>query len=728
MTKYFSLILFFALGLYGTYAFAEEEQSTQLFPVKVFGAQEELNIPVRPQKISKEKIKSDQLTDVGRALKQTSGVYIREEDGQGLRPNIGLRGTNPDRSKKIVLMENGILIGPAPYSAPAAYYTPSLNNTESLEVYKGFKSTIFGPNSVGGAIDYRSITIPDRQTTELFVSGGAFSTWNNHIRTGGPTSFGGYHLNLSNWSSDGFKELDSGAKTGFVKNEVQGRIRKDLNEAKTHFLELRLGYGEEDSKETYLGLSREDFNLKPYRRYNSSEKDFMKWQHVKAQLQHGIFIGESTFIDTSLYHHSFKRRWFRLDRFRGTIATPRLRDLLNDPTSNTDFYRILRGEQDSASLGTNADLVIMDNDREMLSQGLQTRASSSFQVNDIKLSPVLFARVHRDQIERNHNSEIFQMTGGSMVSDGSGPQAETKNKDSAQALTLATAVDIAIDQYTITPVLRLESAQFEFQNDLDSSKNNSRNDDALIKGLSLQRQWGQHFVSRISRNEAVTLAGLNSQGTEAKEEALIDEIEFRYANPEQQFEMELTLFQTDYKNLTDTCTFSSGCSNAQIDSTINGGKAKIEGLEFALGKGTQFKNVLIPIQAQVTLLNARFMSNFESQSDEWGRGDIFTGDPLPYIPRSQYSLSIGSQWKNWKQDLTLTHQSKVFDKSLSSERGEIAAFGIVDYSTQFQLNRSTRILGKFDNILGREYAVAARPFGLRPGKPRSFQVAVQYEF
>ena len=94
--------------------------------------QQELNRPLTAKTVDRKKIETFQYTDVNRALKQSPGVYAREEDGQGLRPNIGLRGTNRDRSKKISIYEDGVLAGPAPYSAPAAYYMPSIGDAESL--------------------------------------------------------------------------------------------------------------------------------------------------------------------------------------------------------------------------------------------------------------------------------------------------------------------------------------------------------------------------------------------------------------------------------------------------------------------------------------------------------------------------------------------------------------------------------------------------------------------
>ena len=87
--------------------------------------------------VNKKQLERSEYDDAGAILQQVPGVYVRQEDGVGLRPNLGIRGANPDRSKKLTLMEDGILFGPAPYSAPAAYYFPLMTRMSAVKVIKG---------------------------------------------------------------------------------------------------------------------------------------------------------------------------------------------------------------------------------------------------------------------------------------------------------------------------------------------------------------------------------------------------------------------------------------------------------------------------------------------------------------------------------------------------------------------------------------------------------------
>ncbi|MDL1893385.1 TonB-dependent receptor, partial [Sphingobacteriales bacterium CHB3] len=77
-------------------------------------------------------------------LRTITGLHAVDEEGVGLRLNLGVRGLNPDRSRNLLMLEDGVPIALAPYGEPEMYYTPSIDRMARLEVLKGSGSILFG--------------------------------------------------------------------------------------------------------------------------------------------------------------------------------------------------------------------------------------------------------------------------------------------------------------------------------------------------------------------------------------------------------------------------------------------------------------------------------------------------------------------------------------------------------------------------------------------------------
>ncbi|MBA2543501.1 MAG: TonB-dependent receptor plug domain-containing protein, partial [Deltaproteobacteria bacterium] len=269
--------------------------------------------------IGKDALERAEQDDLHKVLGGIAGVYLRDEDGYGLRPNIGMRGAAADRSSKITLMEDGVLIAPAPYTAPAAYYTPLITRMSKIEVVKGPSAIRFGPNTVGGAIDMISEPLPGDRAAYVDVAGGSDRYGKLHARAAERRKQWGVMAEYVKLRTDGFKDLDGGGPTGFDKNDVQvtGRLMSEATATDYHTLDLRLGYGDEVSHETYTGLADADFAATPQRRYLGSQLDEMNWTHWRMRATHRVDLGLHTHVETVAYRHKFHRAWGKVDGFVG---------------------------------------------------------------------------------------------------------------------------------------------------------------------------------------------------------------------------------------------------------------------------------------------------------------------------------------------------------------------------------------------------------------------------
>jgi len=710
------------LLLFSIFAFATESV-TVIDGIDVYGDRESLEHVGSAQKLDTKSMEIQKSTDAMKSAKQIPGVQIQEEDAFGLRPNIGLRGTHPHRSRKVVLMEDGVLIGPAPYSAPAAYYSPSMLHTENLEISKGFSAIPFGPNSIGGAINYITKN-PNSNLWKAEVAGGSYGSNLLRSETHWARNRGAMLLSGSRIATDGFKQLPGGENTGFTRQDVllKGRAKALGPEGEFQF---KAGYSDEKSFETYLGLSPSDFSANPLQRYAASQKDEMKWNHQRFQLDYQRSLGSGLF-KSSIYHHQFRRNWTRFNGFREDRLE--VNKILRNPASEREilFSKILKGENTS-SLGSEGQFSIVQNNRKYFSQGWQSELWQEWQVGSAVHSITARARLHRDQISRNHLQDYYSQENKKLVRETAESIRTNRTTDQAVSKSLSVNDKISWGNWKTELASRYEYVDYSLANEL-LWKKSKKSAHAFAPGAGLAWKFHPDWNAGVAISRGITLVGANAADKEGPERSISLEQSTRFMSSSMDLQAELTNFITFYQNIKGTASFSSGATNDQLEEEFSGGKAKIFGLEARVARQWSYKRWLFPVKATLTALDARFSGEVDSKNPEWGVGRIYRGDPLPYVPQWQGTLSLGSGYRKWRQEVLIQYTGKVFDQAVYQDRGEIPAYGILDWNTRWEfVKRSTAYL-KIDNILNKNYAVSWRPFGLRPGKVRTFMLGFEQTF
>ena len=137
MVFYRQFLMIIALASFALPSYSADfpNDEVKIETITIIGSQSEaIEVAGSASVISKEDLEKYEYTDIHKILSNIPGVNFRPEEGYGLRPNISIRGTYADRSGKVTLLEDGILIAPAPYAASSAYYFPTVGRIAGVEV------------------------------------------------------------------------------------------------------------------------------------------------------------------------------------------------------------------------------------------------------------------------------------------------------------------------------------------------------------------------------------------------------------------------------------------------------------------------------------------------------------------------------------------------------------------------------------------------------------------
>ena len=671
--------------------------------------------------LSTEELAQFDYTDINRALSKISGINFYEEDGFGLRPNISIRGTSPERSSKIAIMEDGILISPAPYSASSAYYFPSVARMQAIEVLKGSSQIQYGPYTTGGAINFVSTEIPEKFRGKISTSFGSFKTGQTHATIGNSSEKFGYMFEILNYNSDGFKSLNDDLNTGFDINEITSKIKfvpKTPNIDQS--FELKFHTYDEISNETYLGLTETDFQKNPYLRYPGSEKDKMSAEHKQYVLTHELFVNEKIKITSNFYENRFKRNWYKLDDVVHDNNSQKISKVISNPSQFSEHLKILSGELDYENA-----LKVKANNREYISRGIQTKIdyhwygkNESF--NDLELG----IRIHYDEEDRFQWEDIYNINNGFMALESYGEKGSQGNRISfANSFASYIMYKYKFKGLTISPGLRYESIKlgrddFGKSNPIRNIENLSTRENkvsVLIPGVGFNYTFSNNLSVFGGIHKGYSPPG-SSDGQKA-EESVNSELGIRFST--KKLNGEIIAYRNDYSNLLGNDLAATG-GFGEMD-PFNAGKALVNGFEVLLNTSI---SKYIPISFSYTLTDAKFLTSFGSTQDIWG--EVNNGDQIPYIPKHQFSSSLSYRISKLDINLNASYNGKF--STLANGTEEISSYLILDLSMKYRIKKDIFLKSKILNLLDKKYAVSKAPAGLRPGHPFGIYTGIEYKF
>ena len=721
------LFLFLFLTFISFYVASDDaaSENVEIEVIEIIGSQEEaLEIAGSASVITTEDLKIYEYTDIHKILSTVPGINFRPEEGYGLRPNISIRGTYADRSGKVTLMEDGILIAPAPYASSSAYYFPTTPRLAGIEVLKGPAAITQGPYTVGGAINLLSTPIPDGTGGLFNQEIGEDHTSRTHFHYGVVQDNLAFLIESHLWKTNGFDSIkNSNEDTGFDKDDVVFKLRLNSDpqsEGIYHELNIKYQDSDESSDQSYIGLANDDFRRNPHVRYGLTAYDNMDNAHDTISLNYIADMGDFEFSAT-IYENDFARNWFKVDKIdNGKVygLGNGINNIIASANSgNLDAISILQGTNSQA-----VEIKLKNNNRAYISEGTDIE----IQYSTDKQTFTAGYRSTEDSEDRYQIYEYATWSGGNLstLSEGSAPGYSSNNRvTEAEATAFFLSEEVNIGSLSLNFGFRRENWEINQKRYVDSVRSSVNTEKGYPKKLadSDNSLFGFGATYEVNGSTSVFLGfheGFTpTSGGADPEEADNMELGIRYIQGSTF--VELVYFDTDYQNMFGSCTASGGAvGECEIGDSFNAGAASISGLELtAQTEIISEAGVTYPISAIYTSTDASFDNTFSSSF--WG--DVYAGMDIPDLPDSQLAIKGGFRTNSgFSGDATLYAYGSTCSVASCSSGTEIDSYRIVDMSLSKQINDSMDVYLIVENIFDHEDIIARAPKnGARAQKPRT---------
>ena len=721
------IIIFLILASFNLIA-QDSDESEYIESVTIIGSKEDLkNLAGSGAIISNEDLQKAMDTDIQKILSAVPGLYMRTEEGYGLRPNISIRGTAIERSGKITIMEDGVLVAPAPYTASSAYYFPTTGRIHAVEVLKGPSAVPLGPQSIGGAINLISTPIPKVASGKFIQEIGENGMTRTHTYYGASQENFGALVEIHEHASDGYDSIANvGGDTGFDKSDLMIKANYTSGNHSLTFKRVDL---DETSNQSYVGLSQASFNANPRMRYGATAYDKMMNDGEQTSLTYEGSFNNFDVRFTS-WQNDYHRDWFKVSDFNNDSEHGErddINELISDANNGSaNAQAILDGE-------LAVEIEYKHNNRYYTNEGYQFNISTQIGIHALTVG----YRDMEDSESRVQAHEYADQAADGSLSPlygyiGLNNSNNRLRESSATSYYLEDTMDFGM--LAVTVGYRSE----------DYDQRHRRWSDRAGPNLTMVRtgeadnrdtfatndHTTSSFGATYDLNDNVILVagfhqGMTPMFSADPEEADNMELGLRYSKGSTN--IEAFYFESDYSRLAAECTLVSGAAcDADESAVFSGGEADVSGLEFSGSWILEGNGVIYPISVNYTGTDATFANS--SDSDYFGT--VAAGDDLPYIPDSQSSIVVGFINDNGLSgNARLVNVGSSCSLAACGTYNKIEAHSYLDLSLRKALNEDMDVYLILENTLDSEDLISRAPSeGARSQKPRTMKVGFSINF
>lgn len=617
------------------------------------------------------------------ALQRVPGIKIFDETGTGALPQISVRGLYESRSGRIQALSDGIPLALAPYGQTGLSLFPmTMATVDRIDIVRGGAAVQYGPNNVGGVINFISKPIPREWETTLqekttFNPGGR-QLWDTYLGTGG-------------YLTDNFGlQLDI--------NTLSGEYGREHSDTDVQNYRLRGQWNIDDDRDLSFGV-----------------------QHYKADMD---LAGALSVKD---YKADPRQSTRPLDRFEGDTDrvwgtyTQRLGAMGPFDSVEVSWTNFAHNSYRNFVVGLpftpdGTAVTKQDGPRDFKVWGTEPRISATVDGDNVGQTWLLGARYVSEDIDYKVNRQ-------SLATGVTAPFRDWKFDDNARAFYISNAISLLDHRLTITPGVRYENARMNYSDGITGFERENKSEEwlpGLTVGYQANDAWYVYANAQKSlRPPQVTQ--IVKEGAVGAELAWNYETGVRYT-PWDGMRVDFNLYRIDFD---DQIAY-----NATTDRFDNLGSTRHQGFETDIFWTPQAMRDL-DLHAGYAYLDAK------------QRNGTFKDNEVPYSSRNQFMVDARYRFaEHWTYNLDGLYISKAYtdaantrDENASASVGELPAYWVWNTAVEREFPLADKSVltasAGISNLFNREYyfrGIDTAPWGRQAAPERSLTLGVNYRF